>query len=698
MTIETFNPTTGAAPAERADSALLANPAAGRTRQAGPGAPPALVTVSLVLLIAELWLTTRYYRGIVGDARFYMVQALREIDPSRFADDLYFRFGSQDRYTIFTRLYAPLVAHWGIGATAMVCTIAGQLLWLGGLIYCAGGLIRHRSYALLAVAAAIILPNTSPLFGYGDEFVTPRLFAEGLSLLAFGLLVRGHSWRALAVLAVAAALHPLTALPGLGFALLYLAIGRRLWWIAIAVGTAAAVGLSLTDVQPFAALRSTFDPAWFDVVRVRDLQCLVSAWPADAYFRVFETTALAVLALAVAPQWERRFLGVALGVGLGGIAVALIGGDLARNVLIVQIQPWRSMWLLTVLAQFYAVPTLIRLRAQGRGFDVVVLMFVTALGSDIASRFSATIVFAAAPLMLATMALALWQMRTGRLPSQSIRSLGLFAVATVCAIAIVLCGVPAVLLRIWPQEFDRLVCSAVLLALSATIMALWLRRPALPNARLGYWLAGASALLMVAAGVNWDGRSPWTKFIESPAPPPNSLATLLPQDASVYWEGGLELLWFKLQRPSFFSCGQGTGIVFFRGTAMAFRDSGEGLWPLRVADFGSSILCPNLNTAAKPERTRADLQYACEHQPHLDYLVLTRPVVGVGATIWRAPASFGDVRISQGTTAVIDTSEFYVYSCAALSRLPAAVPRAHLSGTAARRDTDGIASWLLRLA
>jgi len=690
MTIETFDPTTGAAPAGRADSALPANPAVGRTRQAGSSAPPAFVTVSLLLLIAELWLTTRYYRGIVGDARFYMVQALREIDPSRFADDLYFRFGSQDRYTIFTRLYAPLVAHWGIGATAMACTIAGQLLWLCSLIYCASGLIRHRPYALLAVAAAIILPSTSPLIGYGEEFVTPRLFAEGLSLLALGLLLRGYSWRALAVLAVAVTMHPLVALPGLGFALLYLGIGRRSWWIAIAAGVAAAVGLSLTDLQPFAALRSTFDPAWFDIVRVRDLQCLVGAWPADAYFRIFGTTALALLALAVSPQWERRFLGVALGVGLGGVAVTLLGGDLARNVLIVQLQPWRSMWLLTVIAQFYAVPTFIRLRARGHGFDLVALMFVTALGADVASQFSATIVFASASLMLATAVLALWQLRTGLLPSRSTRGLALIAVATVCAMAIVLCGVPAVLLRIWPQEFDRLVFSATLLALSAAIMALWLRRPALPSARIGYWLTGASAVLLAAAGANWDGRSPWTKFVESSAPPPISLAALLPQHASVYWEGGLELLWFKLQRPSFYSCGQGTGAVFFRGTAMAFRDRGAGLWPLRVVDFGSSILCPGLNTAAKPERTRADLQYACEYEPHLDYLVLTRPVTGVSATIWRAPAPFDDVRISRGTSAVIDTSEFYVYSCASLTRLPSAAPRAHSPGMAARSGREGV--------
>ena len=43
--------------------------------------PDILSTAVLLTLIAALWLATRPYPGIVHDARFYMVQALRELDP-----------------------------------------------------------------------------------------------------------------------------------------------------------------------------------------------------------------------------------------------------------------------------------------------------------------------------------------------------------------------------------------------------------------------------------------------------------------------------------------------------------------------------------------------------------------------------------------------------------------------------------------
>jgi hypothetical protein len=671
MATQTFDPH---ARSERAPTAAVLSHAPGR----------ALTTIALAMLIAELWLTTRYYQGIVRDARFYMVQALRELDPAHFAGDLYFRFGSQDQFTVFTKLYAPLVAYLGVGAAAVACTLGGQLLWVCGLVYCASRVIRGPRYALLAAAGAIILPSLSPLFGYGEEFVTPRLFAEGLSLLALGFLLRRHTWRAFAVLAVAAVLHPLTSLPGLAFALLYLAAGRRLWWAAIAAGAALTAGLAFLGVPPFANLRATFDPAWFDIVRVRDLQCFVTAWPVVAYFRVLDTVALSALALVVAKPREYRFLWVGVAVGLGGLACTLIGADLAHNVLITQLQPWRSMWLLTVIAHVYAVPILLRLRRRDEHADLAALMFATALAAEIASQFSGAIVFAAAPMMTATAALAFWQSRTGRQAPAPVRGFGLFAIAVVGGATIAFTLAPALLMRSLPQEYGRWLYSAASVTASAGIMTAWLRELDRPRRRAVRVLACLTAMLLAAAAANWDDRTPWTKFVEAPAAAPESLATLLPAGASVYWEGGLELLWFKLQRPSYFSCDQGTGVVFFRETAIEFHHRAESLWPLRAVDFGRSILCPPFDKSANPERTRADLQFACSREPRLDYLVLTRPVSGVGATIWRAPARFADIAVSEGTPIATDTDTFYVYSCASLSRLPAEMPLWHFRGVAAQ--------------
>lgn len=229
-------------------------------RRPGRGNADALLTAALLMLIAVLWLATRPYQGVIQDARLYMVQALRELHPARFAGDLYFQFGSQNRFTVFSRLCVPLLAILGVGATGIVLTIAGQVLWVGGLLYLARGVIRDRWHALLAVAAVIVLPSNYGFFNYGEAFATPRLFAEALTMIALGLLVRRRTVRALTVLAVAAAIHPLMTLPGIAIAFLYLAFGQPLWWAAIAGGAVATAGLAMAGVEPFANLRVTMDP------------------------------------------------------------------------------------------------------------------------------------------------------------------------------------------------------------------------------------------------------------------------------------------------------------------------------------------------------------------------------------------------------------------------------------------------------
>ena len=72
--------------------------------------------LSIALLIATLWLTTRPYVGVMDNSKFYTVQALNALMPGRFAEDLYFRYGSQDQFTLFSLVYKPFLAAFGIAA------------------------------------------------------------------------------------------------------------------------------------------------------------------------------------------------------------------------------------------------------------------------------------------------------------------------------------------------------------------------------------------------------------------------------------------------------------------------------------------------------------------------------------------------------------------------------------------------------
>ena len=61
-------------------------------------------TAALLCAVALLWLTTRPYFGTGVDARFYMLEALNNLYPARFAQDLDVRFGSQGSFSVFTKL------------------------------------------------------------------------------------------------------------------------------------------------------------------------------------------------------------------------------------------------------------------------------------------------------------------------------------------------------------------------------------------------------------------------------------------------------------------------------------------------------------------------------------------------------------------------------------------------------------------
>ena len=570
-----------------------------------PRTGEALRLLTLFCAVAVLWLATRRYFGVIQDARFYTVEALHALDPNRYAGDLYFQFGSQGSFTLFTAFYRPLVALFGFGAAGMGAVITGQLLWLFGLYRLARNLAGER-LVWLSLAVVIAMPNLyAPYFGYGEAIATPRLFAEALTLLALSLLRSNPVWMVV-LLGFAAAIHPLMALPGLAAAFVYLALGRPIYWSLAPAALVLAAILGWSGIQPFANLHRTLDPEWFAVVSLHSLQCLLTQWPSDSWFQVVNGLVWGVIGLFTVAARDRRFLAAVLAAGIGGLAVTLIGADFAHNVLVVELQPWRSMWLLLVVVRIF-IPVIF---------------------------FSLLVKRSAHPLGLA-----------------ALLSIGLILVSAVTR-----------LIRLpYSAEFGFLSLALVVIALATIYVRLAGTGP--KYRRLGQAL---TCLVIVAAGVaawGWDGRTPWTRFLESDQPPPE-LTKLLPDGASAYWENSTEVLWLWLRRSSYFSCDQGTGAVFHRETAMTYRHRSDSFWPLRTADFTLTKSCASFDKRPKPERTRQGLQKLCRREPGLDNVVLIAPLSGLEPKVWKSPILFQDIHVADGVYAQRSTDRFYIYSCA----------------------------------
>jgi hypothetical protein len=171
---------------------------------------------------------------------------------------------------------------------------------------------------------------------------------------------------------------------------------------------------------------------------------------------------------------------------------------------------------------------------------------------------------------------------------------------------------------------------------------------------------GAGAALLLCAVVQADSRPGWQKFTEAPGLP-DDLRRFTETRGGLYWEGDPSFVWVKLRKPIFYACEQGSGAMFYRGTAMEFARKSADLRQLDTADFGDNaqLYCPAKMNPAAFGPTASAVQQVCRRYPALGLLVLNAPVAGLPGRSWRAPAG-KTVMTARGRRNV---DRFYAYAC-----------------------------------
>src|SRR5262245_64343737 len=89
---------------------------------------------TLFLLLCSINALARPYAGFLHDARLYAVQVLNQMEIGAFADDLFLRYGSQDQFSLFSRLVAPLASLLGLELTFFALYLAFTALFLYALL------------------------------------------------------------------------------------------------------------------------------------------------------------------------------------------------------------------------------------------------------------------------------------------------------------------------------------------------------------------------------------------------------------------------------------------------------------------------------------------------------------------------------------------------------------------------------------
>jgi hypothetical protein len=622
--------------------------------------PASRLALGLVAL-ALLWLATRPYAGVIHDSKFYAVQAIAWADPARFAEDLFFAFGSQDGFSVFQRLYAPFVAWLGVPVAHALVLAAGHLLWLGAAWMLAAALLPGMALRLWSLAALMLLPRGYgylATLGYGEPFVTPRLFAEAASVAALALALRGRLALPVVLLVGAALLHPLIAAPAIAvLVLLRLAAWPRLAAALVGAGVLLAALVPLLPAGLPERI-GTMDAAWRTVVAMRSPFVLVAAWSWVDHARLVGQVLLAALVVLALDGPRRRLAVACLAVALGGLAVALLAGDIGELHIVIAGQPTRALWLLLVMTHLLLLPAVLRLRQEGLwtlplARAVTILLAVAMLAAAVVPAASAAVPLPAA-LLLALCALHRARYAPGPAGALALR-LG-FGVGVVWFAFI---GV-VVALAIGQQVPEMLLPSYRLVPLAACGVALLLVATA-PRAGGRGTVAGTALVALVALGAaaaTHDQRRPWQRFLESDTPARTGLAAFIPPGRRVVWDGGAEFLWLNQQRPVFFACLQGAGVAFYRATAIEFAARAAQLPILTLEGTCFGALSPRTTPPG-----RADLEAACRALPALDHIVLADRIENLAVASWHIPAA----RDIPGSNRLVQPAgDVHRYDCAAL--------------------------------
>jgi hypothetical protein len=588
----------------------------------------AAVAAALALLPVALWCLTHRYRGLEGDAGLYAVQALSRTNAG-FAHDVFLSEASQDRYTIFSPIYAFFIKRLGLQEAAISLLVLFKLCFYVSAWMFSRKLFDART-ALLTIALLIVVPieyGAFHVFRVAEDILTARSMAEALAMTGLCLHVYGRENTGLAVAAFALCIHALMALP-MVLLLLSLRVSTRasllgaLASIAAVLCVAAAAAIAPQWTPGFLRV---MDPSWLEMVRERSQFVFLQLWRlADWETSAGPFVSLALGMLVIRDGRIRRLCAAAMIVGASGLAIAFIAGVVGPSAALLQGQAWRWTWVTGLAGILMLAPTVLQVwRAERCGPLCAALLLVGWLVSALDGVYfiaAALCLFygrehipaGVAPYLRAAAVLI------GMLVLARIIGMGWAALSSPHAgterralpIARAILGLDclpvglAFLLGSWVLRSRSLALSGSVALALATATAF-----AAPGA-LGNPLAEGTAAQI-------EEFSDWRDVM-----PSGANVFVVPR----YYTAGFA--WFTLQRPSYLTVDQSSGVIFSHATAVEVRRRSEVLLPMEDPDWRLLSRRPMHNgkfDAAALPLTRDRLVRICA-DPELNFVVAKEDV------------------------------------------------------------------------
>lgn len=565
----------------------------------------------LLLLALTLWAFMHPYEGLSHDSRLYMVDALRILNPDNFQQELYFDDTSQGNYTLFPLLLAHSVDVLGIDHSAIIFTFIGQSLLLSGALFL-GITFFNRNLAIVFFCLFISVKGYDIVVANLFElFATGRSWAMGLSLFAIGFWLRKIYWLAAVLGFAAIAIHPLLGITA--FVVLFFTFSLRRIFILSLAGLTLLLLLNWTEAPIVSRLWQTMDTEWLDIVEPRSSFLFLKHWHTSEWNIFIFQFSIILIALRQYDGPHKIWLLASLVATTFVLLTSWLLGDHFHNLLVIQVQPWRILWLFHIFSLLSISYIL---------FGHTLSAWQKQLLLALASCYLLTPVFGAKPAIAIAIA---WL--TPFTPSGNVkRFLGaaissIFALGLLFHIISMRYAVDIATARGGENTWDMIYHFldlrpeiAVLLLLVISHVIQQHTQTALKTTLLAISLFSGAALSMF--------RSDYER---QPDIDPESLARIqefITTDKLVYWEHGVSKTWFSLQRSHYMSTLQGAGLAFSRDIAIEAWRRVEILRSAGMTD-GLFVL-PGYGTPPEiPTASNESIAHLCV-DPLLDFVITGR--------------------------------------------------------------------------
>jgi hypothetical protein len=529
-------------------------------------ASPFLLIAALLLLDALL----HPYRGITHDSRLYAFSVANQLGDGALAGDLYLRFGSQGERTILTSVATSLASLFGLDWSFFLLYLVARVLLVAGILKFMDLFLIPPGIRLAALA--MIVTSRMPFGGFellaiDEPFLTPRPFAMSLSLFAMesALAQRRCILRSALFFICAFLVHPLIPSGPLLAVLLVLLCRERSGLLApIAAGLvllgAAGVGI-LAGVRVVSI--DKLDAAWRSVVLARSPFYFPGEWPLVDWLRLGFASLCLYGAAGCASRLNRLQIHAVIVASFTGLLLAIAGEHLPPA-LLVQAQPYLSLWLLSLLmipCALWLVDHSIRTRKVS--FTGLLLpLALLASDSALCSGLAMLIIFA--PFVLWSRRAQDWSGLVPILLRMLFLGFTLFACLTVIFEVGGSSELPGEILRQFKLSLFALVLLPMLIATIGSGRNIRRDLSLLVVLIFAIQSLGFLAATNSTYPVSKRKRAELVQKIRAELPGLKVDSSPL----SLYWPGMLDEVWFRLEQLSYFDAFQCAGVVFSRHTAI----------------------------------------------------------------------------------------------------------------------------------